>query len=166
MLGKDCVKIYVKETPLSLQGWCFGWEEERAACWVTGISHTSVFLFISLEYISDDAGWYEFVCWLYLFFPQYFQSNASLSFFAFQGPSLKQFMDIFSLPEMTLLSSVIDYFITHGIEFDQVHLYKDISVSEMSTASQLTPHQSCELCSTQTQGVCSDQPDMTTLLSL
>uniref|UniRef100_A0A8C9F5Z2 5'-nucleotidase domain containing 2 n=1 Tax=Pavo cristatus TaxID=9049 RepID=A0A8C9F5Z2_PAVCR len=43
------------------------------------------------------------------------------------GPSLKQFMDIFSLPEMTLLSSVIDYFITHGIEFDQVHLYKDIS---------------------------------------
>ncbi|XP_061314354.1 5'-nucleotidase domain-containing protein 2 isoform X2 [Pezoporus flaviventris] len=44
-----------------------------------------------------------------------------------KGPSLKQFMDIFSLPEMTLLSSVIDYFITHGIEFDQVHLYKDIS---------------------------------------
>ncbi|XP_025927294.1 5'-nucleotidase domain-containing protein 2 isoform X1 [Apteryx rowi] len=43
------------------------------------------------------------------------------------GPSLKQFMDIFSLPEMALLSSVIDYFITHGIEFDQVHLYKDIS---------------------------------------
>lgn len=42
-------------------------------------------------------------------------------------------MDIFSLPEMTLLSSVIDYFITHGIEFDQVHLYKDISVSKMST---------------------------------
>lgn len=73
-------------------------------------------------------------------------------FFASQGPSLKQFMDIFSLPEMTLLSSVIDYFITHGIEFDQVHLYKDISVSEMSTAPQLTPHQSCELCSTQTQG--------------
>lgn len=58
----------------------------------------------------------------------------SPSFFVFQGPSLKQFMDIFSLPEMTLLSSVIDYFITHGIEFDQVHLYKDISVSKTSTA--------------------------------
>ncbi|OPJ68483.1 hypothetical protein AV530_006114 [Patagioenas fasciata monilis] len=42
-------------------------------------------------------------------------------------PHYKQFMDIFSLPEMTLLSSVIDYFITHGIEFNQVHLYKDIS---------------------------------------
>ncbi|NXR90227.1 NT5D2 protein, partial [Hypocryptadius cinnamomeus] len=50
-----------------------------------------------------------------------------MSDFYGKGPSLKQFMDIFSLPEMTLLSSVIDYFITHGIEFDQVHLYKDIS---------------------------------------
>lgn len=67
---------------------------------------------------------------LLFFFPQYFWFNVFLSFFAFQGPSLKQFMDIFSLPEMTLLSSVIDYFINHGIEFDQVHLYKDISVSE------------------------------------
>lgn len=101
----------------------------------------------------------------FIFF-QYFWFNVSLLFFAFQGPSLKQFMDIFSLPEMTLLSSVIDYFITHGIEFDQVHLYKDISVSEMSSAPQLTPHQSCELCSTQTQGAGSDQPDMTALLSL
>uniref|UniRef100_A0A8C3LN32 5'-nucleotidase domain containing 2 n=1 Tax=Chrysolophus pictus TaxID=9089 RepID=A0A8C3LN32_CHRPC len=55
-----------------------------------------------------------------------------MSDFYGKGPSLKQFMDIFSLPEMTLLSSVIDYFITHGIEFDQVHLYKDISVSKMS----------------------------------
>ncbi|NXU63418.1 NT5D2 protein, partial [Horornis vulcanius] len=50
-----------------------------------------------------------------------------MSDFYGKGPSLKQFMDIFSLPEMTLLSSVIDYFINHGIEFDQVHLYKDIS---------------------------------------
>ncbi|XP_054694345.1 5'-nucleotidase domain-containing protein 2 isoform X1 [Grus americana] len=50
-----------------------------------------------------------------------------MSDFYGKGPSLKQFMDIFSLPEMTLLSSVIDYFISHGIEFDQVHLYKDIS---------------------------------------
>ncbi|OPJ75796.1 hypothetical protein AV530_011952 [Patagioenas fasciata monilis] len=40
--------------------------------------------------------------------------------------SLKQFMDIFSHPEMALLFSVIDYFITHGIDFDQKHLYKDI----------------------------------------
>ncbi|XP_032996586.1 5'-nucleotidase domain-containing protein 2 isoform X2 [Lacerta agilis] len=44
-----------------------------------------------------------------------------------KGPSIKQFMDIFSLPEMTLLSSVTDYFMTHNIEYDQVHLYKDIS---------------------------------------
>uniref|UniRef100_A0A8C0IT81 5'-nucleotidase domain containing 2 n=1 Tax=Chelonoidis abingdonii TaxID=106734 RepID=A0A8C0IT81_CHEAB len=50
-----------------------------------------------------------------------------MSDFYGKGPSIKQFMDIFSLPEMTLLSSVIDYFINHGIEFDQVHLYKDIS---------------------------------------
>ncbi|KAK2533957.1 hypothetical protein Q9233_004494 [Columba guinea] len=50
-----------------------------------------------------------------------------MSEFYGKDPSLKQFMDIFSLPEMTLLSSVIDYFITYGIEFGQVHLYKDIS---------------------------------------
>jgi len=28
---------------------------------------------------------------------------------------------------MTLLSSVIDYFTSHGTEFDQVHLYEDTS---------------------------------------
>ncbi|KAK2544802.1 hypothetical protein Q9966_001613 [Columba livia] len=50
-----------------------------------------------------------------------------MSDFYGKDPSLKQFMDIFSLPEMTLLSSVIDYFITYGTEFGQVHLYKDIS---------------------------------------
>ena len=50
-----------------------------------------------------------------------------MSDFYGKGPSPKQLTDIFSLPEMTLLSPVIDYFITHGIEFDQVHLYKDIS---------------------------------------
>lgn len=113
------------------------------------------------QMMLGDTNWFVG----FTIFSQYFWFNVSLSFSAFQGPSLKQFMDIFSLPEMTLLSSVIDYFITHGIEFDQVHLYKDISVSEMSTVLQLTPHQSCELCSTQAQGAGSDQPDMTVLLS-
>lgn len=37
-------------------------------------------------------------------------------------------MDIFSLPEMALLSCVVDYFLGHGLEFDQVHLYKDVTV--------------------------------------
>ncbi|XP_060095911.1 5'-nucleotidase domain-containing protein 2 [Heteronotia binoei] len=50
-----------------------------------------------------------------------------MSDFYGKGPSIKQFMDIFSLPEMTLLSSVTDYFMAHNIEYDQVHLYKDIS---------------------------------------
>lgn len=39
-------------------------------------------------------------------------------------------MDIFSLPEMALLSCVVDYFLGHGLEFDQVHLYKDVTVSQ------------------------------------
>ncbi|KAL8212369.1 UNVERIFIED_CONTAM: 5'-nucleotidase domain-containing protein 2 [Gekko kuhli] len=52
-----------------------------------------------------------------------------MSDFYGKGPSIKQFMDIFSLPEMTLLSSVTDYFMAHNIEYDQVHLYKDISTS-------------------------------------
>lgn len=86
-------------------------------------------------------------------FPEVFLVQCISFIFCFQGPSLKQFMDIFSLPEMTLLSSVIDYFITHGIEFDQVHLYKDISVSKMSTASyhiRFLSSLACELCSIQT----------------
>ncbi|KAL0599972.1 5'-nucleotidase domain-containing protein 2 [Plecturocebus cupreus] len=44
-----------------------------------------------------------------------------------KGPSIKQFMDIFSLPEMALLSCVVDYFLGHGLEFDQAHLYKDVT---------------------------------------
>uniref|UniRef100_A0A4W3ICX4 5'-nucleotidase domain containing 2 n=1 Tax=Callorhinchus milii TaxID=7868 RepID=A0A4W3ICX4_CALMI len=50
-----------------------------------------------------------------------------MSDFYGKGPSMKQFMDIFSLPEMTLLSCVNDYFINHGIEFDPVHLFRDVS---------------------------------------
>ncbi|PNJ32527.1 NT5DC2 isoform 11, partial [Pongo abelii] len=44
-----------------------------------------------------------------------------------EGPSIKQFMDIFSLPEMALLSCVVDYFLGHSLEFDQAHLYKDVT---------------------------------------
>lgn len=42
---------------------------------------------------------------------------------------MKQFMDIFSLPEMTLLSCVNDYFMKHNIDYEPVHLYKDVKVS-------------------------------------
>uniref|UniRef100_A0AAR2JEA4 5'-nucleotidase domain containing 2 n=1 Tax=Pygocentrus nattereri TaxID=42514 RepID=A0AAR2JEA4_PYGNA len=47
-----------------------------------------------------------------------------------KGPNVKQFMDVFSLPEMTLLAVANDYFISNDIEYDPVHLYKDVSVSE------------------------------------
>uniref|UniRef100_A0A3Q3WU46 Uncharacterized protein n=1 Tax=Mola mola TaxID=94237 RepID=A0A3Q3WU46_MOLML len=43
-----------------------------------------------------------------------------------QGHTMKQFMDIFSLPEMTLLSCVNDFFMTHNIDYEPVHLYKDV----------------------------------------
>lgn len=43
---------------------------------------------------------------------------------------MKQFMDIFSIPEMTLLAVANDYFITNDIEYDPVHLFKDVSVSK------------------------------------
>lgn len=46
-----------------------------------------------------------------------------------QGPKVKQFMDIFSIPEMTLLAVANDFFITNDIEYDPVHLFKDVSVS-------------------------------------
>ncbi|XP_061750240.1 5'-nucleotidase domain-containing protein 3 [Nerophis ophidion] len=42
------------------------------------------------------------------------------------GHSMKQFMDIFSLPEMTLLSCVNDFFMKHNIDYEPVHLYKDV----------------------------------------
>ncbi|KAJ3586123.1 hypothetical protein NHX12_012524 [Muraenolepis orangiensis] len=44
-----------------------------------------------------------------------------------KGPKMKQFMDVFSLPEMTLLAVANDYFISNGIEYDPIHLYKDVS---------------------------------------
>ncbi|XP_048657116.1 5'-nucleotidase domain-containing protein 2 isoform X1 [Marmota marmota marmota] len=50
-----------------------------------------------------------------------------MSGFYGKGPSIKQFMDIFSLPEMALLSCVVDHFLSHGLEFDQTHLYKDVT---------------------------------------
>ncbi|KAM4675231.1 5'-nucleotidase domain-containing protein 3 [Discoglossus pictus] len=43
-----------------------------------------------------------------------------------EGNTLKQFMDIFSLPEMTLLSCVNEYFLKHNIDYEPVHLYKDV----------------------------------------
>lgn len=49
--------------------------------------------------------------------------------FLTQGPKVKQFMDIFSIPEMTLLAVANDFFIANDIEYDPVHLFKDVSVS-------------------------------------
>ncbi|KAG8012756.1 5'-nucleotidase domain-containing protein 3 [Nibea albiflora] len=42
------------------------------------------------------------------------------------GHTMKQFMDIFSLPEMTLLCCVNDFFMRHNIDYEPVHLYKDV----------------------------------------
>lgn len=38
-------------------------------------------------------------------------------------------MDIFSIPEMALLAVANDFFITNDIDYDPVHLFKDVSVS-------------------------------------
>uniref|UniRef100_A0A8C6X047 5'-nucleotidase domain containing 2 n=1 Tax=Neogobius melanostomus TaxID=47308 RepID=A0A8C6X047_9GOBI len=44
-----------------------------------------------------------------------------------KGPRVKQFMDIFSIPEMTLMAVANDFFITNNIDYDPVHLYKDVT---------------------------------------
>ncbi|XP_076023015.1 5'-nucleotidase domain-containing protein 2 [Genypterus blacodes] len=44
-----------------------------------------------------------------------------------KGPKVKQYMDVFSLPEMALLASANDFFISNNIEYDPVHLFKDVS---------------------------------------
>ncbi|XP_077180426.1 5'-nucleotidase domain-containing protein 2-like [Paroedura picta] len=49
-----------------------------------------------------------------------------------KGPAIKQFMDIFSLPEMTLLAVANDFFISNDIDYDPIHLYKDVSVRSCS----------------------------------
>ncbi|KFO30280.1 5'-nucleotidase domain-containing protein 3 [Fukomys damarensis] len=45
------------------------------------------------------------------------------------GNTMKQFMDIFSLPEMTLLSCVNEHFLRNNIDYEPVHLYKDVKDS-------------------------------------
>ncbi|XP_047644115.1 5'-nucleotidase domain-containing protein 3 isoform X3 [Phacochoerus africanus] len=45
------------------------------------------------------------------------------------GNTMKQFMDIFSLPEMTLLSCVNEHFLKNNIDYEPVHLYKDVKDS-------------------------------------
>ncbi|EPQ11922.1 Dysbindin [Myotis brandtii] len=50
-----------------------------------------------------------------------------MSDFYGKGLSIKQFIDIFSLPQMPLLSCVVGHFLGHGLEFDQAHLYKDVT---------------------------------------
>lgn len=49
-----------------------------------------------------------------------------MSGFQGKGPSIKQFMDI-SLPEVALLSGMVDHFLDHGLEFNQTHLRKDVT---------------------------------------
>uniref|UniRef100_A0A8C9U1F2 5'-nucleotidase domain-containing protein 2-like n=1 Tax=Scleropages formosus TaxID=113540 RepID=A0A8C9U1F2_SCLFO len=44
-----------------------------------------------------------------------------------KGPKVKQFMDVFSIPEMTLLAVANHYFLSNNIDYDPVHLYKDVS---------------------------------------
>lgn len=48
-----------------------------------------------------------------------------MSSFYCKGPFIKQFMDI-SLPD-TIAVLCGKYFLGHGLEFDQVHLYKDVT---------------------------------------
>ncbi|MCJ8734975.1 hypothetical protein PDJAM_G00241490 [Pangasius djambal] len=57
----------------------------------------------------------------------YIQLGTVYSGFYGKGPKMKQFMDVFSIPEMTLLAAVNDYFISNDIEYDPEHLYKDVS---------------------------------------
>lgn len=41
-------------------------------------------------------------------------------------------MDIFSIPEMTLLAVANHFFISNNIEYDPVHLFKDVSVRTLT----------------------------------
>lgn len=54
---------------------------------------------------------------------------------------MKQFMDIFSLPEMTLLSCVNEYFLKNNIDYEPVHLYKDVKVGSTGEVTMPPPFQ-------------------------
>ncbi|ELK14964.1 5'-nucleotidase domain-containing protein 2 [Pteropus alecto] len=43
-----------------------------------------------------------------------------------KGPPIEQVMDI-SLLEVALLSCFVGHFLSHSLEFDQAHLYKDVT---------------------------------------
>lgn len=43
-----------------------------------------------------------------------------------KSPPIKQIMDI-SLLEKALLCCLVDHFLSHSLEFDQAHLYKDVT---------------------------------------
>lgn len=60
-------------------------------------------------------------------------------------------MDIFSLPEMTLLSCVNDFFMSHNIDYEPVHLYKDVKVSYLDSFKYFT-YVFRELCAQYLQG--------------
>jgi hypothetical protein len=48
-----------------------------------------------------------------------------MSSFYDKGPSFNHFVNIFSLPEMALLSCMVDHFL--GLEFDQAYFFKDMT---------------------------------------
>ncbi|XP_043986797.1 5'-nucleotidase domain-containing protein 2 [Gambusia affinis] len=73
-----------------------------------------------LSPVSDDEV-------LYLYGGTFHVPLSQDSGFYGKGPKVKQFMDIFSIPEMTLLAVANDFFITNDIEYDPVHLFKDVS---------------------------------------
>uniref|UniRef100_A0A3Q1B0F0 5'-nucleotidase domain containing 3 n=1 Tax=Amphiprion ocellaris TaxID=80972 RepID=A0A3Q1B0F0_AMPOC len=81
----------------------------------------TVYRYLGLQPVSDEEviAMYE-GCHVPLEIMSDFYGKSS------HGHTMKQFMDIFSLPEMTLLSCVNDFFMKHNIDYEPVHLYKDV----------------------------------------
>lgn len=47
----------------------------------------------------------------------------------FQGAHFQQLVDMFSLPEIALLSDVAEHFIINDIQFDADYLFTDVKVN-------------------------------------
>ena len=46
-----------------------------------------------------------------------------------QGTEMHQFVDIFAIPEISLIAQVIEFFRNNGIEYDPEYVFWDVRVS-------------------------------------
>ena len=55
--------------------------------------------------------------------------NSLITHFFEQGTEMHQFVDIFAIPEISLIAQAIEFFRNNGIEYDPEYVFWDVRVS-------------------------------------